>query len=692
MVLRNALRTWGLTDAIDLAGIVGDSVEEAEQLALDVTDGSVVGAGPALLKLGQLARPLATSARNRLARTSTPLAVVHASVWLRGAKRAFEATRFEEAAAAVAPPLRPLAKGAPASWPSKLHRSLDLAGDPAGRRRAEDTERTRWATELASLVKEAVLPLAALAAQGERGEAALLRAAQGRRASTIRRRVRDWWKARRFFLASTGKAFPTNAAQVLDYIEACAEDRAARHAIESFSAALAFLERGGGVPESGALHRHPLVVAAAADVKATSGPGLARPRKKAPRLPLALVAAAERAVLAEELPQFVRMYAWWRLLKVWCALRWDDHRGLVPASLVVGAGLRGTLSRTKTSGPDKQTELLPIFVGTDAFLEDKAWLQVGWGLWQKVHPHRDFFVGVPCDDLQGMRPIEARYADGLGMGRALLARLVSASGERLLLPGVERFWTEHSDRATLPSLATTLSSFPSDWIDTLGRWSAKVSSGYVRNLRHKVETVQHAVARAYRGCENPASRFGEGDVWEALELWMTANGYTDDEVSTQIGLLAPKRVPSAADFDPLCIMDEMEAGPAMADGTLSEGPRSPTELASDVERENEAAELEEGLAEMLDAPLSGMVVAAPGAPSPPIGAFVVATRTRSKFRTLHRVGSCYRRPGLDFLEFSVHEELPSATAFDAACRACFRHGAPIAEQEEASTGSSSDEA
>ncbi len=67
-------------------------------------------------------------------------------------------------------------------------------------------------------------------------------------------------------------------------------------------------------------------------------------------------------------------------------------------------------------------------------------------------------------------------------------------------------------------------------------------------------------------------------------------------------------------------------------------------------------------------------------------------RARSGFRVLHRVGSCYRRPGLDYLEYESHGgSLPAAHRFDAACKLCFRGMAPVDGEDSATTGSSSDE-
>jgi hypothetical protein len=109
-------------------------------------------------------------------------------------------------------------------------------------------------------------------------------------------------------------------------------------------------------------------VAAVRDIKG-AGAEDPRGRGQAPRIPLALAAAYERTVLDEASPRFVRMHAWFRLIKVWGTLRFDDHRGLVPNTMSLRSdGLHGTLVRTKTSGLRKSKQLLPLFVAKGAAL------------------------------------------------------------------------------------------------------------------------------------------------------------------------------------------------------------------------------------------------------------------------------------------------------------------------------------
>ncbi len=83
----------------------------------------------------------------------------------------------------------------------------------------------------------------------------------------------------------------------------------------------------------------------------------------------------------------------------------------------------------------------------------------------------------------------------------------------------------------------------------------------------------------------------------------------------------------------------------------------------------------------------------------PLGDYIIAIRSRSRFRTLHRRGSCFRLPGRDYLEFAHSGPiLPTSDSFHAVCRACFRGGANAIidnaanteEDSSASTGSSSE--
>lgn len=95
---------------------------------------------------------------------------------------------------------------------------------------------------------------------------------------------------------------------------------------------LAFLEKGGGVLLEAHLSCHPLVKAGLEELSPQLGKtGGAGP--KAPIVPISLLMAWERAVVDVTRPVFGRMYAWWQFLRTWATLRFDDHRGLLPARM-----------------------------------------------------------------------------------------------------------------------------------------------------------------------------------------------------------------------------------------------------------------------------------------------------------------------------------------------------------------------
>ena len=83
---------------------------------------------------------------------------------------------------------------------------------------------------------------------------------------------------------------------------------------------------------------------------------------------------------------------------------------------------------------------------------------------------RDYFLGLPSSDLQSMRLVEATYAHATAMSRALLSKLPSTDGGRLLdHPAACEFWTAHSDRAFVVSMAALIPELDGAWLDGVGR-------------------------------------------------------------------------------------------------------------------------------------------------------------------------------------------------------------------------------
>ena len=123
----------------------------------------------------------------------------------------------------------------------------------------------------------------------------------------------------------------------------------------------------------------------------------------------------------------------------------------------------------------------------------------GWDLWSRIDAHRDDFLCGPAPGLNDARLTEPAYPDAVAMGKALLHRLKDDANRQLVVhEAVLNFWSQHSDRASLPSMAACLSEVLTEWVDELGRWPQAMSSAYVRTHFRQVRSVQQKVGAEAR--------------------------------------------------------------------------------------------------------------------------------------------------------------------------------------------------
>ena len=205
-------------------------------------------------------------------------------------------------------------------------------------------------------------------------------------------------------------------------------------------AALSFFEEAGEVPKPLRLSSSPGLTGAVKEFETkrrllAESLGETIARKQAPPLLLALLEAMEGVVVDGSLPLYVRAYSWYRLLRHWASLRFSNTAGLPPGTLVCRArGLSGSLTQTKTTGADKTTSVLLIFVSSDAWVGTR-WLDAGVDMWQNEFGYaRDYFLPLPNGDLSGHIGKRARYSDAVGFSRSLLTMLVNSEGVKLLEP------------------------------------------------------------------------------------------------------------------------------------------------------------------------------------------------------------------------------------------------------------------
>jgi len=139
----------------------------------------------------------------------------------------------------------------------------------------------------------------------------------------------------------------------------------------------------------------------------------APPKRQAPVLPLAMIAALEITVCDVSCSLYLRGFAFHKLLKLWAVARHSDLEGLDPSSLVLTVqGLEGRLDRTKTSGPGRRVRFLPIFISRAAFLLRPEWLATGVEIWNHANMafERDYFLPLPTADWKGCLKSMASYS------------------------------------------------------------------------------------------------------------------------------------------------------------------------------------------------------------------------------------------------------------------------------------------
>ena len=153
------------------------------------------------------------------------------------------------------------------------------------------------------------------------------------------------------------------------------------------------------------------------------------------------------------------------------------------------------------------------------------WLEVGLKMWKGADPKRQNFIVLPSDDMKSFTNLGAIPADRAALTRQLLHTAgLSDDGSKEhenLRMIASRFWTEHSSRATLVSMARALY-VPKAITDRLGWWSvgADASDGYIRTYRTLIAKVQEKVAGAIKeawGSSKHPDVFGENYVLEELK-------------------------------------------------------------------------------------------------------------------------------------------------------------------------------
>ena len=572
-------------------------------------------------------------------------------------------------------------------WPTRLDRLKAEAADNVDlREKAERNERDRWIGCLRGILIEASVPVARELLD-VRGLTLTRRFGKGRRASTLRKHVKTWVKFRGWLMATFELRWPHEPCHFSTYLEARADEPCGKSIPASLLKTLIFMENAAEIPKGEQINNAPTIRNTLEEIALQLESVDMKPKKQALMIPVAVVVSWEKAVLDEDLPRFARAYAWFRLMKLWGCMRFDDTTGLAFDSIVIHSfGLEGELRKTKTSGPGKKVNILKVFISHEAYVFEEEWLPVGWKIWkdmsiEKDLTSRDFFLPAPNRSLQGVVGRIANYSMASTMSHALSSALkirFEGATVKLFAEGVSVCWTEHSERATLRSWAR-VSGIPEDVCKRLGRWTPTVDQSYDRTVRATVLKAQANIARFVRSNLGKADPFDEGLVLQKVASVMEELGYYSGEIQLQIEKLtsyspagpAAKKVRWSSHHDDSGSELSGDGSCELDEEVSEERPKTPeVESVQGDDSEESPVHAEEPV------------------PQPSFGTYVVAIVGRSHRRTLHRMGECHRKPGAHFGRFEVlGNDLPSSSMYHHACKVCFPLGA--CQVDEVSGGESS---
>ena len=654
--LREALQRVGadrpgvLAYFVDLEGQTPDEVLDgcvevvADLLKLPADSTTVLDDAADLWHLCTQAKPAAARSRRIYAEEDDTSQAIK-RVRLEHLKQKQRAdSRASEAASVLAMPVLPpkLSKLQPTGWKTRL-RSLDEhEGNPRGREAAEASLRRRYADQMVCLMQELSVPSVIEASAASDPSAVLRRMLGGARAKTLRARVHIWMAIKGWMLAAHGVPWPYKPMHYIEYLEVRADEPCSRSTLLAIDGGMRFIEKACGIQTGSGPATHPMSRQAVLDIKAQLGDvPSATPPKKALPLVVAVIAALEDTIVDDRRPSYARMYAWWKAVQTWGAMRFDDHRGMAPSNLRRSdLGMTFLLTRTKTTGGGKKALSRPGVVAWGAYVKQDSWLECGLALWEKFAPwERDYFLVAPGSDLESAKFRELKYWAASAMSRQLMSELAEGM---LLQEELIGAYSEHSPRGWLVGAASALGA-PDNWIDGIGGWRVEAGQGYVQNTRKKTHTIQTVVANQIRKSiqGNAEDILGEAEIIQLHHDWLRARGVESEKAGE---LLAPLttfcgqgNTQSTTLWPPLAAADK---GLAQAETEVSVA-----------EQDKETA----------------------------VGNYVVSISGRRGHRRLHRRGNCPLVPGVDYKYFeNLGSRPPEPDLYHDFCKHCWKQAAPPA--------------
>lgn len=358
-----------------------------------------------------------------------------------------------------------------------------------------------WTAEVLKILSDAGTPLYIMS-QASLGTGRIMRGAIGdTRASTMKKYVKAMRRLLSWLFIALGVLWPVAALQVAEFLHAATDEPCSRSTPQVTIQALSWFEKVGGFMRDQCMACQTFLLRTVDSCLERLAKGLV-PLWQAARLPVFVIAALEVYVCNVRMLIVLRFRAWTILVKVWGTLRQDDIQHICPDRFVLSGGALVTLlQQTKTSGPTKRVRELPVAIADNVSVTGLPWLTTGLKIMtDEGNTGRNFLLPAGGDEF-GHRP--ASYSEAAAMSRAVMSSMEcpvfkdgawGPSGALLLRSEYHGFWTEHSPRSVLPSLANELDvGITKDEKDNLGRWSPSGSDNYVRTFKKTVCKIQRMV-------------------------------------------------------------------------------------------------------------------------------------------------------------------------------------------------------
>ncbi len=538
---------------------------------------------------------------------------------------------------------------------SRLRRGVRPGDDDATASAKDGRVRSGYVDEIVDVLIGLCCPTAEAAATSADPRATLSLVAAGRRASTLRARLRAWRAFVKWLQAAHGEPWPSSWRRLLDYMMARVAEPCGKSTLLSIVYAATFWEKAAGWRLTDDPLWEPAVQELLSRITGRSG---GRASTSAPPYLASHLALLETLVMDESEDPWLRCFSGWKACKSWAVLRFGDHRGMGPHLVEEYADRTTfTLTSTKTTGKGKKVETRYATISAGAYLVQEGWLRRWLALLREVAPQaRDYLMTSPSSNLMGhgLQARELSYAEAAGWTKRLTRRFGLALG---MSPEASEYmtsyFTEHSERSFLPTVCMGIG-HAEEALRPLGGWGASATQKYMKAAISRTLELQDEAAERLRRAWDRRDFYGEKQEIEKLAKYLSQRGMSDDEAlrQAQLNRMTKDDDEETRVLEDICgdELDSPEAGevPRVSGTAASSSGVNPAPVTTPATRRHH---------DLMPATEHG---------------YVISIASKTGFRRLHFLGACPRVPGVHFLDYELcGNQAPAADEYDDHCRQCW---------------------